>query len=116
MGTDAEGLIFSISTLVPGAYGTIDLSLGGAEQLNRELDVLVDTTVSGPLTAELDITTNTIDDLAETIADLKFRLESFEDNLRKKFVNLEIILGRLDTQRSAMQAALAGLKSIRSNN
>ena len=116
VGTDAEGLIFSISTLVLGAYGTIDLSLGVAERLNRELAVLVDTTVSGPLTAELDITTNTIDDLAETIVNLEFRLESFEDNLRKKFVNLEIILGRLDTQRSAMQAALAGLKSIRSNN
>ena len=116
VGTNAEGLIFSISTLVPGAYGTIDLSLGVAEQLNRELSVLVDSTVSGPLTAALAITTNTIDDLAETIEDLKFRLESFEDNLRRKFINLEIILGRLDTQRSAMQAALAGLKSIRSNN
>lgn len=116
VGTPAEGLIFSINTLVPGAYGTIDLSLGVAEQLNRELDLLVDTTVSGPLTAELNATTNTIDDLEVTIVGLELRLELFEDNLRKKFVNLEIILGRLDTQRSAMQAALAGLKSISRNN
>ena len=115
-GTDAEGLIFSISTLVPGSYGTIDLSLGVAELLNREMDVLVDATQSGPLTAELKTLTNTIDDLDETIVDMEFRLDSFEDNLRRKFVNLEVILSRLDSQRTAMRSALAGLNSIFNNN
>lgn len=115
VGTDAEGLIFSISTLTPGSYGSIDLTLGVAEQLNRELEVLVDSTISGPLTTELNTLTSTIDDLDESIEDLEFRLGSFEDNLRRKFVNLEIILGQLDTQRTAMQSALAGLNSIYAN-
>ena len=114
-GTSAEGLIFEINTLVPGPYGTIGLSLGVAEQLSRELEILVDTTISGPLTAELDTATATIDDLDATILNLELRLESFENNLRKKFINLEIILGRLDSQRIAMQAALAGLKGIFQN-
>ena len=114
-GTSAEGLIFEINTLVPGPYGTIGLSLGVAEQLSRELEILVDTTISGPLTAELDTATATIDDLDATILNLELRLDSFENNLRKKFINLEIILGRLDSQRTAMQAALAGLKGIFQN-
>jgi flagellar capping protein FliD len=39
------------------------------------------------------------------------RLELFERNIRQQFVNLEIILGRLDAQRNAFQQALQNLGS-----
>jgi hypothetical protein len=37
------------------------------------------------------------------------RLELFEKKIRQDFINLEIILGRLDAQRNGFQQALQGL-------
>ncbi len=111
VGTDAEGLSFSMASLVDASYGTISLSVGVIPRLNQEISVLVDSSQQGPLTAELDSITESIDDLNETLLRMDDRLALFEKNIRQEFVNLEIILGRLDAQRNAFQQALQNLGS-----
>jgi len=64
------------------------------------------------MTSELDSITKSIDDLNDTLLRMDERLELFEKNLRQEFINLEIILGRLDAQRNAFQQALQGLSSF----
>ena len=111
VGTDAEGLSFSMASLVDASYGTITLSVGVIPRLNQEISVLLDSSQQGPLTSELDSITESIDDLNETLLRMDDRLELFERNIRQQFVNLEIILGRLDAQRNAFQQALQNLGS-----
>ncbi len=111
-GTDAEGLSFSLASLVDGSYGTITLSLGVIPRLNQEISVLLDSSQQGPLSAELDSLTKSIDDLNETLLRMDERLELFEKKIRQEFINLEIILGKLDAQRNAFQQALQGLGSF----
>jgi flagellar hook-associated protein 2 len=109
VGTDAEGLSFSMASLVDGSYGTISLSIGVIPRLNQEISVLLDSSQQGPLTSELDSITESIDDLNETLLRMDDRLELFEKNIQQEFVNLEIILGKLDAQRNAFQQALQNL-------
>lgn len=80
-------------------------------QLDGELDVLLDSSQQGPLTSELDTLTESIDDLNDILIRMDDRLELFERNIRNQFINLEIILGRLDAQRNAFQQALQNLGS-----
>jgi len=111
-GTDAEGLSFSMDASVVGSFGTITLSLGIIPQLNQHLSILLDSSQQGPLTSELDSLTKSIDDLNDTLLRMDDRLELFEKKIRQEFINLEIILGRLDAQRNAFQQALQNLSSF----
>jgi flagellar hook-associated protein 2 len=111
-GTDAEGLSFSMDPSVVGSFGTITLSLGVIPQLNQHLSILLDSSQQGPLTSELDSLTKSIDDLNDTLLRMDDRLELFEKKIRQEFINLEIILGRLDAQRNAFQQALQNLSSF----
>ncbi len=110
-GTDAEGLNFRIATLTDGDYGTITFAAGVAETLNRELANLTDSSRNGPLVAEIDTVTNTVEDFDETITDQEERIELFEENLKARFSNLEVVIGRLNSQRDAFNGALAGIQS-----
>jgi len=111
-GTDAERLSFSMDASVDASYGTITLSLGVIPQLKQHLSILLDSSQQGPLTSELDSLTKSIDDLNDTLLRMDDRLELFEKKIRQEFINLEIILGRLDAQRNAFQQALQNLSSF----
>jgi flagellar hook-associated protein 2 len=111
-GTPAEGLNFRIADLTDGSYGTINLSLGVAETFNRKLNNLVDDSLNGPLSAEIDTINSTIKDFDNTIDDMEGRLTLFEENLRNRFINLEIILSRLESQRESFSQSLDGIKSL----
>ena len=115
-GTEAEGLNFRISTLTDGSYGTITLSIGVAEITNRILINLTDASLEGPLEAEIDTATKTIADYDETIIDLEERLVLFEEDLREKFTNLEVLLGRLNSQRDAFEQSIDGIRALFSGN
>ncbi len=115
-GTDAEGLNFRLGNLNDGDYGTITLSIGVAETINRVLDNLVDTSLNGPLSAEIDTITETIKDFDNTILDLEDRLVVFEEDLRLRFTNLEILIGELNTQRDAFTQALSGVQNLFKNS
>jgi flagellar hook-associated protein 2 len=85
---------------------------GVVNQLNSKVSLLLDSSQQGPLKAELDSLTESIDDLNDTLLRMDERLELFEKKIRQEFINLEIILGRLDAQRNAFQQALQGLGSF----
>ena len=111
-GTDSEGLNFRIASLTDGSYGTITLTLGVAEIINRILANLTDASLDGPLEAEIDTATKTIADYDETIIDLEERLVLFEEDLREKFTNLEVLLGRLNSQRDAFEQSIDGIRAL----
>ncbi len=85
---------------------------GVVTQLDSRLSVLLDSSQQGPLKAELDSLTESIDDLNATILRMDERLELIERNIRQEFINLEIILGKLDAQRNAFQQALQNLSGF----
>jgi len=82
---------------------------GVVNQLNSKVSILLDSSQQGPLKAELDSITESIDDLNDTLLRMDERLKLFEKKIRQDFINLEIILGRLDAQRNGFQQALQGL-------
>ena len=73
---------------------------------------MVDTSLNGPLVTELDTITETIDDYNITLLDKAERLLEYEESLKAKFSNLEIVLGRLNAQRDTFQSSLAGIQNI----
>ena len=109
---DSTGLNFRISGLTNGSYGQIWLSIGVAEILNRQLQNLVDTSLNGPLVTELDTITETVDDYNITLLAQAERLLEYEESLKAKFSNLEIVLGRLNAQRDTFKNSLAGIQDI----
>jgi flagellar hook-associated protein 2 len=105
-------LNFRISSLTDGDYGTITLTLGVAELTNRILANLTDSSLDGPLEAEIDTATETIEDFDDTIIDLEERLVLFEEDLRERFTNLEVLLGRLNSQRDAFDQSIDGIRAL----
>lgn len=114
-GTSMEGLSFRIGTLTDDSYGTITLTTGVAEVLSRAMANLTDTSRNGPLAAELSTATKSITDYDTTIKDQETRLQLFQDNLRSKFANLEVVVGRLNSQKDAFTNSLAGLQAAFKN-
>jgi flagellar hook-associated protein 2 len=111
-GTAAEGLNFRVGNLADGDYGTITLTVGVAQITNRILAKLTDASLEGPLEAEIDSATNSITDFDETIADLEERLVLFDTQIRNRFTNLEVVLGRLNSQKNAFESSIDGIKSL----
>ena len=109
---DSTGLNFRISNLANGNYGQVWLSIGVAEILNRQLENMVDSSLNGPLVTELDTITETVDDYNVTLLKQAERLLEFEESLKAKFSNLEIVLGRLNAQRDTFNSSLAGIQNI----
>lgn len=85
---------------------------GVVNQLNTKVSLLLDSSQQGPLSAELDSLTESIDDLNDTLLRMDERLELFEKKIRQEFINLEIILGRLDSQRNSFRQALQNLNGF----
>ncbi len=112
VGTPAEGLNFRLANLADGSYGTINLSFGVGETINRVLTNLTDDSLNGPLTTEIDTFTSTINDIDQQILGLESRLEVFETDLRQRFASLEVTIGRLNSQRDAFTSALGGLENL----
>ena len=111
-GTAADGLNFRVGNLADGDYGTVTLTVGVAQITNRTLARLTDASLDGPLEAEIDSATNSITDFDETIADLEERLVLFDSNIRNRFTNLEVVLGRLNSQKNAFESSIDGIKSL----
>ncbi|MZH40734.1 MAG: flagellar filament capping protein FliD [Nitrospinae bacterium] len=111
-GTDAEGLNFRIASLNDGNYGTLTLSIGVAQITNRILANHTDASLEGPLEAEIDTSTGIIQDFDETLIQMEERALLFEETLRKRFTNLEVILGRLNSQRDAFDQSIAGIQTL----
>lgn len=108
VGTEAEGLNFRISTTANGSYGSITQTIGVAEKLNREIRNQTDLSRGGPLSSEINTSNKTIADYDKTILAQQDRLKVFEDNLKSKFSNMEVVVGKLKSQGAAFASALGG--------
>jgi flagellar capping protein FliD len=73
---------------------------------------MVDSSLNGPLVTELDTIKETVDDFNETLLEQAERLLAFEETLKARFTNLEIVLGRLNAQKDTFNSALSGIKNI----
>ena len=73
---------------------------------------MVDSSLNGPLVTELDTIKETVDDFNETLLKQAERLLEFEETLKARFTNLEIVLGRLNAQKDTFNSALAGIQNI----
>ncbi len=111
-GHASEGLNFRLASLADGDYGTITLAIGVAESLNRKISFLTDSTQNGPVTSEINTITQTIDNLDDTLLSLDTRIAEFEKNIRERFSNLEIILGRLNTQSQTFASSIASIQNL----
>lgn len=111
-GGDSKGLNFRLGDLSNGNYGQITLSIGVAEILNRQLENMVDTSLNGPIVTEVDTIKESIDDFNKTLLEQAERLLVFEENLKSRFSNLEIVLGRLNAQKDTFNGALAGIQDL----
>jgi len=109
---DSTGLNFRLSNLYNGDYGKITLSIGVAEILNRQLENMVDSSLRGPLVTELDTIKETVDDYNITLLSQAERLLEFEESLKARFSNLEIVLGRLNAQKDTFNSSLQGIQNI----
>ncbi|MCF8720353.1 flagellar filament capping protein FliD [Nitrospina gracilis] len=118
-GTSAEGLAFSIDSSelgTDGSKGTITVSVGIAEKLDRLLTFNTDTTQDGPLMGDINTTTEKIEDLNDVILRLDDRLRLFEEQIQQEFIQLEVVLGQLDAQRQAIQSSLTNLSGLLKKN
>ena len=73
---------------------------------------MVDSSLNGPLVTELDTIKETVDDYNVTLLKQAERLLEFEESLKARFTNLEIVLGRLNAQKDTFNSALAGIQNI----
>jgi len=115
-GTTAEGLNFRIGNLTDGNYGELTLSIGVAQITNRVIAKLTDASLQGPLEAEIDSSKESLAEFDQTINELEERIVLFESNLRDRFTNLEVVLGRLNSQRDAFDSSIAGIQALFTGN
>ena len=73
---------------------------------------MVDASLKGPLVTELDTIKETMDDYNVTLLSQAERLLEFEESLKARFSNLEIVLGRLNAQKDTFNSSLAGIQNI----
>ncbi len=110
-GHASEGLNFRLANLADGNYGAITVAIGVTESLNRQMSFLTDQSQSGPISSEINTITQTIDDLDDTLLKLDERVAQFEQNIKDRFANLEIILGRLNTQKESFASSIASIQN-----
>jgi flagellar capping protein FliD len=73
---------------------------------------MVDSSLNGPLVTELDTIKETVDDYNVTLLEQAERLLNFEENLKERFANLEVVLGRLNAQKDTFNSSLQGIQDI----
>jgi flagellar capping protein FliD len=60
----------------------------------------------------LDTIKETVDDYNITLLSQAERLLEFEESLKARFSNLEIVLGRLNAQKDTFNSSLQGIQNI----
>ena len=73
---------------------------------------MVDASLNGPLVTELDTIKETVDDYNVVLLEQAERLLTFEENLKNRFANLEVVLGRLNAQKDTFNSSLQGIQDI----
>jgi flagellar hook-associated protein 2 len=110
-GFDEEGLKISTTTTTAGVKGYVYVSSGVAAQLSTQLNYITDPD-DGTIAYRNDAYQDIIDDIDDQIEIKEDRLVDMEENLRRQFVNLEVLLSSLQVEAEYMSMQLNNLPSL----
>lgn len=106
-GSGAEGLSLVIAGSTTGSRGTVNFTLGAANQLDVLMGSFLD--VEGPLESRIDSFQTQIDQLAERRAELELRWEAVDARYRRQFNALDSLLAGLQSTSAYMETQFANL-------
>lgn len=106
-GTDVEGLKILVSGGALGARGTVSLSQGYADKLNKVIDGYIGS--SGIISGRTTGLNNTIKDIGRTRDDLNNRLADIEKRYRAQFTALDTMISSMTKTSSFLTQQLANL-------
>jgi len=96
---DAKGLMVRYSGTATGAVGSLSLTFGVAELLNRETYHVTDP-LGGYISNKEETLQETVDNLEEDIDSMEVRVDQRMAELERKFIVMETALSRLQSQTS----------------
>lgn len=111
-GYDEEGLKVRLNSLSNGSYGSVTVSLGVAEQLTTEIKYLTDKSYKGLIFAEEEDIQKRTKDINGQIDGLNLRINKKEEDLKRKFTSLEVLLSKLQSQGSYLNQQLTNLNNV----
>lgn len=83
---------------------------GFIERMSTTVDAYIGS--DGLLSDRIDSMADQVDDLDVTIESMEMRLDKYEENLRNKFTNLELVVSGLQAQQQQMLSMLSALPAI----
>lgn len=108
-GTALEGLTIEIKDLqsqAQGNLGTVTVTKGLIDNLGRAVDAMVDPN-SGIIQGKKTAIDTQIESLNEQIARQERRITKVEQRIRRRFTDLEIIMGRMQSQQDFITQQIA---------
>ncbi len=109
-GTILEGLILEVGTLgADGAGSQMRVAIGAAEKASFFTATFTEYSSSGLIFNENDSIDKRDKELRKQIDDLEVRLAKKEEDLKSKFVNLEVLLSKLTSEQSYLDSQLSNL-------
>jgi len=108
---NAQGLVVRYSGVATGSIGSMTITFGVAELLERSLYQITDSTY-GYLPDKQEAIQETINDYNETIATMEARLEKKMEELEARFVAMEIALSSMQSLSSWLSGQINSMNSI----
>ena len=109
--SNTDSLVILYTGTATGDQGTIKLTLGVGELINRQLGFITDT-LDGFVTLRQEAIEDRIDTLDDRIFEIRTRLDRKKTFLLNKFVAMEAALAELSSRSIALTAQLRGLQSL----
>ena len=94
--TDSLKIKVTYSSTVPASLGTVKLTFGASELLERKLDDMLNS-VDGYITYKMDGMDTTIDNIQEEIDTLEARLEKEREKLTNQFLAMEQAISKIQS-------------------
>lgn len=109
--SNTDSFVILYTGTATGDQGTIKLTLGVGELINRQLGFITDT-LDGFVTLRQEAIEDRIDTLDDRIFEIRTRLDRKKTFLLNKFVAMEAALAELSSRSIALTAQLRGLQSL----
>ncbi len=110
-GFSDDGLSIRAEVTTTGNFGTVTVSSGVADQMVSLLERYVDTT-SGSIKVRQDGLAGSVEDIDEQIKKKQDAVAAFEKRTLEQFQRLEVLLGQLQSQGSALTAGLTSIQNL----
>lgn len=112
-GNDAEGLKIQVTGGVTGARGSVSYSQGYASKLSKLADTLLATT--GVIASRTTGITSSITSLGKRRDSFNLRMVKVEDNLRKQFTALDVLIANMSRTSDFLTQQLATISKTTSS-